>query len=127
MQATSRSTPVPSRTPQRRRTSSSSWLRSARGGWAHSCIGWRLLINSEPISENTPSPTLVNKARSLRSSAPVFLGILRLLAPVNPHELPVILLSRFDDAFPGSAPRAEGCNERVVLAPEHHDVGVRLV
>src|SRR5829696_7416932 len=99
----------------------------SQGGWAHSCIGWRLLINSEPISENTPPPTLVNKARSLRSSAPVFLGILRLLAPVNPHELPVILLSRFDDAFPGSAPRAEGCNERVVLAPEHHDVGVRLV
>ena len=23
-----------------------------QGGWAHSCIGLRLLINSEPISEN---------------------------------------------------------------------------
>src|SRR5215208_7689086 len=73
------------------------------------------------------NPDLVNKDRSLRSGAPVFLGVLALLGSVNPHELPLILLSRFDYALPGSAPRAEGCHERVVVAPEHDDVRIRLV
>jgi 8-hydroxy-5-deazaflavin:NADPH oxidoreductase len=35
----------------------------SQGGWAHSCIGWRLLSNSEPISENTPSSTFVHKGK----------------------------------------------------------------
>jgi hypothetical protein len=48
MQAMNRSTRVLWRTPQRRRTSSSSSGGSHRGGWAHSCIGWRPPIDSDP-------------------------------------------------------------------------------
>jgi hypothetical protein len=38
-----------------------------------------------------------------------------------------IVPSRFDDALPHDTPRAESCHERVVLATQHHDVGVGLV
>src|SRR5215210_850843 len=51
MQATSLSTQVLSRTPRCRRTSSSSCSRSTGEGWADSCIGWHLLINSEATIE----------------------------------------------------------------------------
>jgi len=40
-----------SETARRRRTSSSSSSGSAREGWAHFCIGWRLLISSESTIE----------------------------------------------------------------------------
>src|SRR5829696_7768252 len=46
---------------------------------------------------------------------------------VNPHEFPVIFPSRFDDALPRDTPRAKSRHERVVLAAQHNDVGVRLV
>src|SRR5215208_1710349 len=49
--ATSRSTQVHLRTPQRRRTFSSLCLGLIRGGWADSIIGLRLLIASESTIE----------------------------------------------------------------------------
>ena len=57
----------------------------------------------------------------------MFLGVLPFMGPVIPHELPVILPSRFDDALPRSATRAEGSHKRVVLATEDHYVRIRLV
>ena len=39
----------------------------------------------------------------------------------------VVLSGGFDNAFPRGPYRAEGAHVRAVLAPEHDDVGVRLV
>src|SRR5215218_4459028 len=57
----------------------------------------------------------------------MILGVLRVPGNMNPQDFPVIFPSRFDDALPRDTPRAERRHERVVLAPEQEDVGVRLV
>ena len=57
----------------------------------------------------------------------MFLGVLHLPSPMDPEEFAVIVLSRFDDALPGGALRTEGRHERVVLATQHQDIGIRLV
>ena len=46
---------------------------------------------------------------------------------VFPKQGRVVLFCGFDDAFPRGPSRAEGGHVRAVLAPEHDDVGVRLV
>jgi len=46
---------------------------------------------------------------------------------MRPDKLSVVFLGGLDYALRGGTPRAEGCNERVVLAAQHSDFGVRLV
>src|SRR5215213_4695164 len=53
-----------------------------------------------------PAPLSYQAYASSEQCTSSILPIFSAMGPVNPHELPVILLSRFDDAFPGVAPLA---------------------